>query len=390
MAKVYNKRFLESKDIDWNDFNIYTINKDKSIIFRCKYCRMCRIKKNKKKIFKISGHKKNCYAIINLNASKNKIAKNSNNTKIKNINSSCQNLEFFNKNKKEQMNGGIDFDINGSMYRIQKDYIEKNNMDLLKEDRQKLFKLLINVFDKRNNLNKYQEELGIYYFNKTKTIGKGSVSSVFLGEDKYQRINIAILQISIENYEKFYIESFILSRIHGKGNFPQLYNTFQDDDYFYMVESLMGPNLNILHKICDNKFDYYSVINIAIDLIKNIKIIHNLGFIHRDLKPDNLVFGNLSFENCERKNEIGIIDFSHSKINIKANGEFKYSEGKVKFRGNNCFSSTNALQYHDVDEKDDLISIFYILIYFINGSLPWKIKNSNGESISKKEIIEIR
>ena len=118
-----------------------------------------------------------------------------------------------------------------------------------------------------------------------------------MGEDKFQRMAVAILQMNIENYEKLYNESFILQRIHGKGNFPQLYNTFEDDSYYYMVENLMGPNLKILHKLCDNKFDYYTTINIAIDLIQNIKILHSLGFIHRDLKPDNLVFGNFCFEN---------------------------------------------------------------------------------------------
>ena len=134
----------------------------------------------------------------------------------------------------------------------------------------------------------------------------------------------------------------------------------------------MGPNLQILHKLCDKQFDYYTTINIAIDLIKNIKILHNLGFIHRGLKPDNLVFGNLCFENCEMRNQIGMIVFSHSKINIKSNGEIKNSDKIVKFNGTNSFSSTNALQYRDVNDKDDIISIFYILIYFMRGSLHGK------------------
>ena len=383
MTKVYNKRIFESKDIDWNSFNIYTINNDKSITFRCKYCRMCRIKKVKSKIIKISGHKKNCIALLGSKDNKNKILKNSIDINDKNINSSYKNIKINIENQEEIVNNESNFDTNESKYITKINLIENNKLNIPKEENQKLFKLLINVFDKKNNLNKYQEELGIYYVNKTKVIGKGSVSTVFLGEDKFQRINVAVLQINIDNYEKFYNESFVLQRIHGKGN-------FQDDDYFYMVENLMGPNLHILYKMCDYKFDYYTVINIAIDLVKNIKIMHNIGFIHKDLKPDNLVYGNLCFENCERRNEIGIIDFSHSKINIKSNGELNYSDKKVKFRGNNFFSSTNALQYNDVNEKDDIISLFYILIYFMKGWLPWKIKNSNGENISKKEIIEIR
>ena len=152
----------------------------------------------------------------------------------------------------------------------------------------------------------------------------------------------------------------------------------------------MGPDLKKLHELCDLKFDYFTVINIAIDLIKNIQILHNSGFIHRDLKPDNIVFGNLCYENNEKRKEIGIIDFSNAKINIKSNGSLNYSNKKVGCMGNKYYSSTTALEEKDVTKKDDLISIIYIIIYLYEGKLPWKIRNSNGKKLNKREIIEIR
>ena len=62
----------------------------------------------------------------------------------------------------------------------------------------------------------------------------------------------------------------------------------------------------------------------------------------------------------------------------------------VKCQGNKCFSSSNALKDKDVRKKDDIISIFYILIYFFCQTLPWNIKKLNGEHLSKSEILEIR
>ena len=73
MSKIYNKRIFSPKDIDWNDYNIYKINNDKTIIFRCKYCRMCRLKKDKLKILKISGHKANCSAVFKKKIQQKKI-----------------------------------------------------------------------------------------------------------------------------------------------------------------------------------------------------------------------------------------------------------------------------------------------------------------------------
>ena len=97
--------------------------------------------------------------------------------------------------------------------------------------------------------------------------------------------------MDIYEVQSFNTQTFILPRVHGKGNFPQLYKTYEDENYFYLVESLMGPTLKSLFNLCNKKFDIFTIINIAIDLIKNIQIFHNLGFVHRDLNPDNLVYG---------------------------------------------------------------------------------------------------
>ena len=51
--------------------------------------------------------------------------------------------------------------------------------------------------------------------------------------------------------------------------------------------------MKCLFGICENKFDLITVINIGIELIKNIKIIHENGFAHRNLKLNNLVFSSL-------------------------------------------------------------------------------------------------
>lgn len=384
------REIISTGDINWNHFKIHNINKDGTILYRCKICRKCKLKKIKNHIIRIYGHKKNCIGARSPILPISNNLKSSFNTDGKEPNS----CELTNKMDNEITS---DKSYNNNQYDKSKEkyinYIKsmpnssfENN--LIKK--QKLFQLLINVFNKDNNLNKYQEKMETYYINRNKIIGEGAFSKVFLGEDEFQRMNVAILQINKNEEDRFTTETFVLQRIHGKGNFPQLYNTYMDEDYYYIIENLMGPNLNILHKLCEKQFNYYTVINIAIDLMKNIRIIHELGFIHRDLKPDNIVFGNLCFENADKRNQIGIIDFSNAKINIKSNGQFKYSNKKVNCQGNKTFSSTNALKDNDVKYIDDIISIFYILIYFLKGELPWKRKDLKGKHLSKNEIVEIR
>ena len=53
-------------------------------------------------------------------------------------------------------------------------------------------------------------------------------------------------------------------------------NTYIDGDYFYLVESLMGTTLKQIYNIYDKIFDYYTILNIIINITKIIKILHDL------------------------------------------------------------------------------------------------------------------
>ena len=44
----------------------------------------------------------------------------------------------------------------------------------------------------------------------------------------------------------------------------------------------------------------------------------------------------------------------------------------------------------DTTYKDNIENIFYILIYFLNGILPWKIPKKFKKRYDKREILEIR
>lgn len=382
---------ISEDNIDINNFNEYKINKNKSILYRCKFCRRAKLRKEKKKIYKIRGHDSNCILLKRKFSEKqnknNNITKSQTNFSIPSIKLDKNDIHYiFEDSFESYINNEYNMKSNNNNNSTIFQHNENNKIQYSNQ-----LSLLSNVFDKQNCLSKNQITMGIYYYNKEKILGEGAYSKTFLGEDKFLRINVAILQMNADDEEKFDLEIFVLQRIHGKGNFPLLYNTYSDEDanYFYLVESLMGPTLKSLYKLCDQIFDFYTIINIAIDLIKNIKILHDFGFLHRDLKPDNLAYGNLSYENYYSKNEIGIIDFSNSKINLFPNGKIRYSKRIVKCAGNKFYSSPNALKDKDTGKKDDLISIFYILIYFFRQDLPWKIKHSNGNNLSKKEILEI-
>ena len=70
-----------------------------------------------------------------------------------------------------------------------------------------------------------------------------------------------------------------------------------------MAFELLGPNLEDLFNYCGRKLSLKTVFMFADQLISRFQYIHSKGFIHRDIKPDNLLVGD-----CKQGNKIYVTD----------------------------------------------------------------------------------
>ena len=84
-----------------------------------------------------------------------------------------------------------------------------------------------------------------------------------------------------------------------------------------MVISLLGPNLDQLLKLCGGSFSLKTTMIISLQILDRLEIIHNLGYVYGDIKPDNFVVG-LGPESIF----IHMIDFGYCKrYKIKGTGQ---------------------------------------------------------------------
>lgn len=255
----------------------------------------------------------------------------------------------------------------------------------------KQFFLLQKIFDETAHLSLQEVDIGNFLIYDKHDIDSGSFGTIFLGCEKETKIKVAIKRIKKTNYDSYLSEKIILTNIRGTGNYPEYYDSLELNDAYYIIEGLMGPSIDLLLSICGGKFDMFTTINIGIDVISNLKILHNQGYIHRDLKPSNLAFGSLSKGNSKDKLNIGILDFGSSTSIIKQQKDIKLKRKKICYRyGKRIFSSNNVLDNKPCTKIDDVISVFYILIRLFTGTLPW-IEYTNEENfIDNEKVKKIR
>ena len=202
-----------------------------------------------------------------------------------------------------------------------------------------------------------------------KKLSQGSFGTVYSGVELKTKEILAIKIESKENNPKSYNvkEANILQRLQSVKGIPKLI-WFNDNS---IVLSLLGKDLSSYLKIF-KKFSQKTVAMVTCQILTILENIHNRGVLHRDLKPENIVVGR--GEDCK---QIYLIDYGISKMAEKLS-EIKYKENK-SFVGTARYASVAAHKGHELSRKDDIESLFYVMIFCAKGFLPWQKINASEE-----------
>ncbi|XP_059211979.1 rho-associated protein kinase 2-like [Centropristis striata] len=154
-------------------------------------------------------------------------------------------------------------------------------------------------------------------FEKVKLIGRGAYGEVQLVRHKASRKVYAMKQLSKFEMIKRSDSAFFWEERHimAFSNSPwvvQLCCAFQDDRHLYMVMEFMpGGDLVTLtmnYDIPEKWARFYTA-----EVVLALNAIHSLGFIHRDVKPDNMLLdqhGHLKladFGTCMKMDSTGMV-----------------------------------------------------------------------------------
>jgi len=147
---------------------------------------------------------------------------------------------------------------------------------------------------------------------------------------------------------------------------PKVYKYYETSKENIMTMELLGKTLDDIFEESDHKVDLGTVMKLAITIIGHLENIHRTGVIHRDIKPNNFMFGT-----GENKNNLYIMDFGLSKLWYNNKKHIEYKEGRQMI-GTPRYASINIHMGIEPSRRDDMESVGYMLIYLAKGTLPWK------------------
>ncbi|XP_027896501.1 tau-tubulin kinase 2b [Xiphophorus couchianus] len=207
-----------------------------------------------------------------------------------------------------------------------------------------------------------------------KKIGGGGFGEIYEVLDQLSQATVALKVESAQQPKQVLkMEVAVLKKLQGKDHVCRFVGCGRNDRFNYVVMELQGRNLADLRRtMTRGTFSISTTLRLGKQILEAIESIHSVGFLHRDIKPSNFAMGRLA-STCRC---CYMLDFGLARQFTNSNQEVRPPRPVAGFRGTVRYASINAHKNKEMGRHDDLWSLFYMLVEFMVGQLPWrKIKD---------------
>ena len=201
-------------------------------------------------------------------------------------------------------------------------------------------------------------------------IGEGGFGNVYKAKNILNDNIVAVKLGKIDNNQDIVLknEAKIYRLLKDISGIPKLRSYGTVENYMYIVMDYMDLSLSDLISI-KKQLNVYTVASIGIQMINRLESIHKLNVIHRDIKPENILIK-------QDNSIVYLADFGLATMFIIDNKHITIKQSD-NITGTNKYSSKNVKLGYNSSCRDDLESLFYVLIELYLGYIPIYITDTN-------------
>ena len=221
-------------------------------------------------------------------------------------------------------------------------------------------------------------------FSIQQEIGRGHFSVVYKAVDSttLKEVAVKVLKPSIEDSDVMR-ETRVLTALSHLTCIPRLVDSGVFEGKYYIVQELLDRDVYSVQKKC-NPLPVAIVLSVTHAIISALREIHESGYLHLDLKPDNIGLKRLS-----TGYQFYLMDFGLASKYKIATEHYKLRLTTV-VQGHPLFLSVNTLKGLRPSRRDDLESLMYTAAFMGNGTLPWWTHGDGSFEGSSENMVESR
>lgn len=209
-------------------------------------------------------------------------------------------------------------------------------------------------------------------------LGSGAMGEVFLAEDVRLRRKVAL-----KTLRRDVQDDSACDRLWGEAraasalNHPGIATIYEIDEVprdggnlrFFAMEYVAGPTLADFARRDDLDLD--AVLDVVMQVAEALSAAHAQGFVHRDVKPTNVVVGD--------GRRVKLLDFGLAAPVLAGDIEATRTRGKPAdpaLVGTLAYMAPEQALGHEIDGRADLFSLGVILYELVSGQHPFEGRNA--------------
>lgn len=208
-------------------------------------------------------------------------------------------------------------------------------------------------------------------------LGRGGMSTVYHALDPRSNREVAIKVLPREMLHDLTFRARFEREIKTlvgleHPNIVTVYDVGDDNGLpYFVMRYIQGGSLT--DKIKQGKLSLQQITVIVQKVAEGLTYAHKKGLIHRDLKPDNILFDN---EDNPFISDFGIAKLSNETGDLTKNNPI----------GSPAYMSPEQAQGQDLDPRSDVYSLGVIIYQMLSGNLPYNAETDQG--IAYKHVNE--